>query len=127
MVAGYVDVRTHAVRKKRTPPISEFESTLESASAVFLFRQGVDEFFFSHGYPMFYERLENHRSTLERLGLFEMCSDALHEAERLFLLGPEFDEDGIDVLLQATRTLMKASGSYEAMERQFRAANDPSS
>lgn len=106
--------------------IVRFENDLEGHSGnIFLYRKGINEFFLSHGYPRMYERLEEVRRDLEAIGMYEECRDALQESEALVRQGPENDDAAYDVLLAAIRSLMQASGTYEAMSRRWNAANDP--
>jgi hypothetical protein len=105
--------------------VVEFENLLDSATGgIALYRKGTNEFFLSHGFPRFYEKLEATRVDLEALGMYERCRDALQRAEELYRLGPEHDEEGSMIVLEAQRALMQASGSYEALARRFRASNE---
>jgi hypothetical protein len=107
--------------------IVQFERELEGHSGgISLYREGIDEFFLSHGYPRMYERLEQVRQDLDALGMYEQCRDALRQSEALVRHGPEHDEAAYLVLLNAIRSLMKASGAYEAMSHRWKAANDSS-
>lgn len=111
------------MKPKRT--VVQFERELEGHSGcISLYREGIDEFFLSHGYPRMYERLEQVREDLDALGMYEQCRNALHQSEALVRHGPENDEAAYHVLLTAIRALMKASGSYDAMSRRWNAAND---
>ncbi len=104
----------------------DFECTLIGLSGgVFLYREGIDEFFLSHGFPGANEDLKALRGRLESCGVFEVCRHALLEAERLVRLGPEFDEEAYSLLAEAAKDLMQASGTWDAMERRFRPDNDP--
>jgi hypothetical protein len=112
--------------KPNRAAIRRFEDLLESVDGnIALYRRGANEFFLSE-YSMFYEGLEKARRDLELLGMYERCREALERAEELVKLGPENDHDAQMLLLETNRALMQASGTYEAMRRQFSAANNPS-
>lgn len=105
--------------------LAEFEDLLVGAqSGIAMHRKGIDRFFLSHGFPMFYKGLEAARSELEALDMYERCRGALVQAEELVKKGPEHDYEAETLILDANRALMKASGTHEAMSRRFRAAND---
>ena len=105
--------------------IVAIENMLEAAQGgIALYRQGVNEFFLSHGFPLYFEKLEAARRDLESLGMYQLCRDALEQAEVLVKQGPENDERAAGLVLEANRSLMRASGSYEAMKLRWNAAND---
>lgn len=105
--------------------IVDVENMLEAVQGgISLYRRGVNEFFLSQGFPRYYERLEAARRDLESLGMFQRCREALELAELLVKQGPENDERAQDVVLEANRALMRASGSYEAMKLRWNAANE---
>lgn len=111
------------MRVKRS--VAELENTLVGMQGnIALYRQGINEFYLSQGFPMAYERLEAARRDLEALGMYERCRDALTQAEALIRLGPEHDEEANMLFVNANRALMQASGTYEAMRRRYSAAND---
>lgn len=110
---------------KAKQSIVRFENDLEGMSGnIALYRRGINEFYLSQGFPRMYEQLETIRRDLEALGMYERCRDALTEAEALIRQGPEHDEEAYMLMLNANRALMQASGSFEAMSRKYRAAND---
>ena len=74
------------------------------------------------GYEYFYEELDKVRKPLEALGFYEIVKSAITEAEAL-VKTRRFDE-AEDLILNTNRALMKASGTYDALSRAFRAAND---
>ena len=94
------------------------------AGNVSLYRKGINEFFLSHGLPRAHEELEAVRSQLEKIQMYEVCRAALIEAEALVRRGPEHDEQAVELLLQAGGELAHASGSFDRLQRRFRAAND---
>lgn len=105
--------------------VAEFERNLGGMQGNLpLFRQGINEFYLSQGFPWIYEQLEAVRRDLEALGMYERCRDALTQAETLIRQGPEHDDEAEMLILNANRALMQASGSYEAMKRRCSAAND---
>lgn len=114
-----------AMKVKRS--VAEFERNLGGMQGNLpLYRQGINEFYLSEGFPWIYEQLETVRRDLEALGMYEHCRDALTQAEALIKQGPEHDDEAEMLILNANRALMQASGSYEAMRRRYSAANDAS-
>lgn len=105
--------------------VAEFERNLGGMQGNLpLYRQGINEFYLSQGFPWIYEQLEGVRQDLEALGMYERCRDALTQAEALIKQGPEHDDEAEMLILSANRALMQASGSYEAMRRRYSASND---
>ena len=105
--------------------VAEFERNLGGMQGNLpLYRQGINEFYLSQGFPWIYEQLEAVRRDLEALGMYERCRDALTQAEALIKQGPEHDDEAEMLILNANRALMQASGSYETMKRRYGAAND---
>lgn len=96
------------------------------AAGVSLYRNGIDEFFLSHGLPRAHEELEAVRSQLEKIRMYELCRAALIAAEALVRRGPEHDKQAVELLLQAGGELSHASGSFDRVQRRFSAANDAS-
>lgn len=97
------------------------------AGNVSLYRKGINEFFLSHGLPRAMEELQAVRGQLEKIQVYELCRKALVEAEALVRQGPEFDGQAEELLLQAGGELARASGSFDRLQRRFRAANDANS
>lgn len=110
---------------KQRISLSRFEGSLQGmAGGVTLYRRGIDEFYLSHGYPRIYEELESVRSKLEAINMYERCRDALKQAEALIRIGPEHDDQAQLLLLHVGGELAHASGSFDRLQRRFRAAND---
>lgn len=110
---------------RRKPSLVEFEGLLEAAQGgIALYRRGVNDFYLSDGFPRYYEQLEVVRQDLELIGMYDLCRDALTQAESLIRQGPEHDEEAENLILKAIRALMQASGSYETMRRRYRVSND---
>lgn len=125
--AAFGQLQTFAMRKQRTT-IARFEGTLMGmAGGVSLYRKGIDEFFLSHGLPRAMEELEAVRGQLEEIQMYGLCRTALIEAEVLVRQGPECDDRAVELLLQAGGELARASGSFDRLQRRFRAANDANS
>lgn len=93
------------------------------AGGIYLYRQGIDEFYLSQ-YSWIYEQLEAVRQKIEALGMYERCRDALQQVEAWLQCGTEHDDEAQDLLLKVGGELARASGSFESMQRRFRAAND---
>jgi hypothetical protein len=109
--------------KARTS-LARFEGDLQGmAGNITLYRRGINEFYLSQ-YSWIYEQLEAVRGDLEDIGMYERCRDALRQAEEWVRQGTENDEKAQDLLLEVGRELAHASGSYAALERKYRAAND---
>ena len=89
-----------------------------------LFRRDIDEFYLSQGFPHAHEELEAVRGQLEKIGMYELCRQALVEAETLVRAGPDHDQQAEDVLLAAGGRLARASGSFDKLQRRFKAVND---
>ena len=105
--------------------IAQFENELEGMQGnIALYRRGINEFFLSQSFPLIYERLEAVRRDLESLGVYEVCRDALTQAEALVKQGAEHDEAARKLILNANRALMQASGSFDAMRHRYGSGND---
>jgi hypothetical protein len=105
--------------------VAHFEDSLTGMTGgINLYRRGIDEFYVTHGFPRIYEELEALRSKLERIGMYERCRDALKQAEAWVRQGSEHDDKARTLLLEVGGELAHASGSYEALQRKYRAAND---
>ncbi len=63
------------------------------------------------------EEIELVRKPLEKLGLYERVRQALIESEKLAKVG-KFNE-AEDLILETNKALMKASGTYETLQRAF--------
>ena len=112
---------------KQRISLSRFEGNLQGiAGGVTLYRRGVDDFYLSHGYPRIYEELEAVRSKLEALNIYDRCREALKQAEAWIRSGPEYDKQAQLLLLDVGGELAHASGSFDRLQRRFRAANDAS-
>ena len=106
----------------RNRAVVRFENILVGLQGgISAFGRGVSDSLLA-GYSYFYRELDNVRKPLEALGCYEMVKSAVTDAEALVKAG-RFDE-AEDLILNANRALMKASGTYDALRRAFRAAND---
>jgi hypothetical protein len=124
---GASAAETIEVSMKVKRSVAAFENDLEGMQGgIALYRRGANEFYLSQSFPWIYERLEAVRRDLEALGMYERCRDALTQAEALITQGPEHDQEAEMSILSASRALMQASGSYEAMQRRYSASNDVS-
>lgn len=104
--------------------LRELEKNLDYALiAVSCYRKGSDDDFIPHGIKMVSESLEAAKHDLDKLGLYEQCRSALVCAE-LIKRGPAHDEEAENLLLQASRALMEASGSAAAMRKKLRERPD---
>lgn len=103
--------------------VRQFFHTLAGLQGgITLFKEGIDEFLLSHGYPRLYEELEAIRPGLEDLGLYEMMHEAIAHSEALVREGKY--EDAEMLVLEANRKLSKASGAEEDLRRMYKASNE---
>ncbi len=108
----------------RNRAVVRFENTLVGLQgSISAFGRGVNDTLL-RAYDLYYEELEKVRKPLEALDIYETVKSALTEAESL-VKAEKFDE-AEDLILNTNRALMKASGTYDALRRAFRAANDDS-
>ncbi|NDY90852.1 hypothetical protein [Ideonella livida] len=87
-----------------------------------LYKEGIDEFLLSHGYPRYKEEVEAIRDGLEDLGLYEVVRGAIDRSEVLVREG-QFEEAEM-LVLEANRKLSKASGVDDDLRRLYKSAND---
>jgi hypothetical protein len=87
-----------------------------------LFREGLDEFFLSHGYPLIRERLSEIRDGLEDLGLYEKAIAAINASE--CLVRDERWHEAEMSILNFNRELSEASGANDDLRRNYTSAND---
>ncbi|MCA0177298.1 MAG: hypothetical protein LCH73_13615 [Proteobacteria bacterium] len=103
--------------------VRQFCNTLDGLQGgIPMYRDGIDEFLLSHGYPRYMEEVEAIRDGLEDLGLYEMVRDAIGQSEVLVREG-KFEEAEM-LVLEANRELSKASGVEDGLRRVYKAAND---
>lgn len=86
-----------------------------------LFKDGIDEFLLSHGYPRFLEEIEAVRDALEDIGLYETVRDGVTRSETLVREG-RYDEAQM-LVLQVNRQLSKASGAEADLKRLYKSAD----
>jgi hypothetical protein len=89
---------------------------------VTLFREGLDEFFLSHGYPLLRKELEEIRDGLEDLNLYEKAVAAIDSSEKL--VREEKWHEAQMAILEFNRELSEASGANDDLRSMYRAAND---
>jgi len=89
---------------------------------VTLFREGLDEFFLSHGYPLLREELEEIGGGLEDLGLYEKSVMAIDSSKKL--VREELWHEAEMTILEFNRELSEASGANDDLRRIYRAANE---
>lgn len=103
--------------------VKQFCNTLDGLQGgITLFREGLDEFLLSHGYPRYYEQIEDIRDGLEDLGLYEKVLGAVRQSEALVREGK--DRDAVLLVLEINRKLSKASGAEEDLRKMYKAANE---
>jgi hypothetical protein len=103
--------------------VKQFSHTLDGVQGgITLFKEGIDEFFLSHGYPMLYEELEAIRPGLEDLGLYETMLEVITRSEALVREG-KYEEAEL-LVLEANRQLSKASGAEDDLRRMYTASNE---
>jgi hypothetical protein len=103
--------------------VKQFCNTLDGIQGgITLFKEGIDEFFLSHGYPRLYAELEAIRGGLEDLGLYESTREAISRSEALVREGKYGEAEML--VLEANRKLSKASGAEADLRRLYKASND---
>lgn len=103
--------------------VKQFCNVLDGLQGgITLFKDGIDEFLLSHGYPRYKEEVETIRGGLEDLGLYELVRDAISRSEALVREG-KYDE-AETLVLEANRKLSKASGAEDDLRRMYKAANE---
>jgi len=103
--------------------IKQFCNTLDGLQGgITLFKEGLDEFLLSHGYPGYYEQIEAIRDGLDDVGLYEEVLGAVKESESLLREGKYREAELL--VLEINRKLSKASGAEEDLRRMYKAANE---
>lgn len=103
--------------------VKQFCNTLDGLQGgITLFKEGLDEFLLSDGYPRYYEQIEGIRDGLEDLGLYEEVLSAVRLSESLVREGN--DREAVLLVLEINRKLSKASGAEEDLRNMYKAAND---
>ena len=88
--------------------LKQFCNTLDGVQGgITLYKEGIDEFFLSHGYPKLYEELEAIRPGLDDLGLYETMHQAIAHSEALVREGKY--EEAEMLVLEANRQLAERS------------------
>jgi hypothetical protein len=103
--------------------VKQFFHTLAGVQGgITLYKEGIDEFFLSHGYPRLFEELEAIRPGLEDLGLYETMHEAITRSEALVREGKY--EEAEMLVLEANRKLSRASGAEDDLRRMYSASNE---
>lgn len=103
--------------------VKQFCNTLDGLQGgITLFKEGVDEFLLSHGYPSYYEQIEAIRDGLKDLGLYEEVLGAVKQSEAFVREGKYRDAELL--VLEINRKLSKASGAEEDLRKMYKAANE---
>jgi hypothetical protein len=103
--------------------VKQFCNTLDGLQGgITLFKEGLDEFLLSHGYPRYYEQIESIRDGLEDLGLYEEVLDFVKQSEVL-VREAKYHEAEL-LVLEINRKLSTASGAEEDLRKMYKAANE---
>lgn len=103
--------------------VKQFCNTLDGLQGgITLFKEGLDEFLLSHGYPSYYEQIEAIRDGLEDLGLHEEVLGTVKQSEALVREGKYRDAELL--VLEINRRLSKASGADDDLRKRYKAANE---
>ncbi len=103
--------------------LKQFCSSLDGLQgSIATFAEGLSEYLLTAGYPRYYEELEAIRPGLEDLGLYETMHEAIVRSEALVREG-KYEEAEV-LVLEANRTLSKASGADDDLRRMYKASND---
>jgi hypothetical protein len=103
--------------------VRQFCNTLDGLQGgITLFKEGLDEFLLSHGYPRYYEQIQVIRDGLEDLRLYEEVLGAVKHSEALVRAGKYREAELL--VLEINGKLSAASGAEQEMRKMYRAAND---
>lgn len=103
--------------------VRQFCNTLDGLQGgITLFEEGLDEVLLSHGYPRYYEQIEDIRHGLEDLGIYEEVLGAVRQSE-VFVREGKYRE-AVLLVLAINRKLSKASGAEEDLRRIYKASNE---
>jgi len=103
--------------------VKQFCNTLDGLQGgITLFKESIDEFLLSHGYPDYYKQIEAIRDGLEELGLYEEVLGGVKQSEALVREGKYREAEML--VLEINRKLSKASGAEDELRKMYKAANE---
>lgn len=103
--------------------VRQFCNTLDGLQGgISLFKEGLDEFLLSHGYPSYYEQIEAIRDGLEDIGLYGDVLAAVKQSEA-FVRDGKYRAAEL-IVIAINRRLSAASGAEGDLRKLYKAAND---